>query len=214
MGKLVPDYILNEAIGRLPKIDLLWENINATNDDDGLNPFEGSVDLPSADYDYFEVVFFRGFETQIVCRVCRDAGAIAEYFTVDADEIHRIYRNVSVNVEEAMMYFGDGNDEATDWRGSGGTATSNTILVPYRIYGIKGVNEGFVTSSFTIDGVSYTFIDGMTWSDWCSSKYNTIGLYPTEENVVTDNSDTLADSADDPVAPSDAIVDGMAYVLL
>ena len=170
MEKLVPDYILNKAIGRLPKIDLLWENLNAINrDEDTLNPFDGYADLPSADYDYFEVVFFRAFESQVTCRVSRDAEALAEYFTVDADAIHRFYRTVSLDVVEETMHFGDGCDEATDWRGSGGTETDNTILVPFRIYGVKA-NDGLVTGSFTIDGVSYKFIPGMTSEMWRGSK--------------------------------------------
>lgn len=29
---------------------------------------------------------------------------------------------------------------------------------------------------FTIDGVSYQAEDGMTWAEWCASRYNTLGL--------------------------------------
>jgi hypothetical protein len=39
-------------------------------------------------------------------------------------------------------------------------------------------NEEFDSlTTFSIDGIQYSVIDGMTWADWCNSEYNTAGFY-------------------------------------
>ena len=43
-----------------------------------------------------------------------------------------------------------------------------------------------------IDDTTYTAKDGMTWSEWCSSSYNTIGAKVSGETIVSsDGSKTL-----------------------
>lgn len=44
---------------------------------------------------------------------------------------------------------------------------------------------------FTIDSVEYQAEEGMTWNEWCNSKYNTLGLfvgtgYDGTKNVIVD----------------------------
>lgn len=197
-------------------IDLLWENPNAVNDDDGLNPFEGSVDLPAADYDYFEIVFFRGFENTVSVRAYGGNTTSAEYWMVDARGLHRCYRFVSVNADEEKVYFSEGTDETNDfYSGGGGTEHSNTILVPYLIYGIKGVNKSIVEGKFTIDGEEFTFVKGWDWGKWCESQYNTIGLYATADYVMGDGGNsTLGLAGVGAVDTRESIIDGGNYELL
>lgn len=40
---------------------------------------------------------------------------------------------------------------------------------------------GAPTITFTIDGVEFTAAEGMTWGEWCDTKYNTIGAYVKSE---------------------------------
>ena len=45
---------------------------------------------------------------------------------------------------------------------------------------VRNVSEEI---TFTIDGTSYTALEGMTWAEWCESEYNTIGLWVGDDVV-------------------------------
>lgn len=63
--------------------------------------------------------------------------------------------------------------------------------------------------SFKIDGVSYQADEGMTWSEWCDSSYNTGGYYVRYDNI-TDGSWVVCDRAGT-VTPTSVISSGTSY---
>lgn len=70
----------------------------------------------------------------------------------------------------------------------------------------------FIT--FTVDGISYTAVPGMTWSDWCSSEYNMsnndIGV--DEYNEIVGGSGNVFDpNSRRQVLVTDLILEGTAY---
>ena len=69
------------------------------------------------------------------------------------------------------------------------------------------------TTSFTIDGVRFSFDEGMTWEEWISSDYNTLGLVNYTYYIGGAEMTWLNTTEGGVVLPSDTIeVDG-SYVL-
>lgn len=65
--------------------------------------------------------------------------------------------------------------------------------------------------SFTVAGTEYKAVEGMTWTEWCDSEYNTDGYYidgtfvrPIAGIVVTNANSNI-------VSPSSTIINGYAY---
>ena len=81
-------------------------------------------------------------------------------------------------------------------------------------------NEPFSIITFTIDGVSYTAIEGQTWGDWVEEHSDEfqVGGHPAVSNGITKKPDgmvavcTLTGGMRSPVNTTDIIVDGYAYV--
>lgn len=72
------------------------------------------------------------------------------------------------------------------------------------------VIEGLVKLiSFTINGTSYQAEDGMTWSEWCDSDYNTIGA-TVEDNRISYQGH-IATSYGEFVSSSSVIIGAEAY---
>lgn len=65
--------------------------------------------------------------------------------------------------------------------------------------------------SFTIDGVEYKAKEGMTWTEWVDSEYNTIGACIIAENLYIPN-DTNGYNNVNNAESSDIIVSGLSYI--
>lgn len=72
--------------------------------------------------------------------------------------------------------------------------------------------------SFTIDGETYYFEDGMTWKQWCDSEYNIDNTYYYDNYYVNSTLKvgyiTTTTNNYQPIPPTDAIIDGQAYKIL
>lgn len=91
---------------------------------------------------------------------------------------------------------------------TGGVDATNTSL----IYHLKSGAKQIIT--FTIDGVSYQALSGMTWGEWVESEYNT-GGYSNHENLDTiqlNNNYIVYDSENSSVSKSEQIIDGYSYI--
>lgn len=203
-------------------IELLWMNSNPINtDDDSLNEFESAeINFEAKKCDIVEAVFLVGIEEEITVRVHRGASsARASYFKFTQDGVEEYRRIISVNWSNAIIYINNCDLIGTSFDGQGGgSSIQNNRLVPLRIYGIKGVDTSSFDEGFNISGYgTFSFMDGMTWSDWCNSPYNTINLYLNHDlwAIKHDESDsTLGYSDGTYVDPDDNIeVDGQ-YELL
>lgn len=65
---------------------------------------------------------------------------------------------------------------------------------------------------FTLEGVEYTAIKGMTWAEWCDSKYNTAGCtYEGDEALFTEIGDCIIDATGEYQTPTTVIVGGAVY---
>lgn len=210
-------------------IDLLWENPQCFDDDDAPIPFPSQeVPLPNADdYDFFDVVFckninettslrlYSGYHAQANAEswdiVLTGAGAIyrekrTAYIALDNNEEPIGVRISGGRIEE--LVFGEGHSQTQD----------DTVLIPYRIYGIKGVNKQSVASLFTLiiggEAEMLTFMPGMTWGEWCASKYNTFGLSINSDGEVRYEADDSFVSFDGVVQKSDFLITaGAEYTL-
>lgn len=125
-------------------IDLLWQNNNAIDSDDCLISFEGgSLDVGCSDYDFVELVLLAGTENAITAKI--PAGVIGtrvSNVTFSQTEIREFYRACEVDWEDGIVYIPNCIMIGTSLDGQGGgSSTMNDCLVPYRIYGIKGVND-------------------------------------------------------------------------
>jgi len=72
---------------------------------------------------------------------------------------------------------------------------------------IKGTSETLIT--FYISGAEHTAVSGMTWAEWCDSKYNTEGYF-CDDSAVCTTGGTLAINMS-PVIATDVIIDGGEY---
>lgn len=68
---------------------------------------------------------------------------------------------------------------------------------------------------FTIDGVTYECEANQTWSAWCSSSYNTLGLFVDEGYIYYENGDSIKTlySGDSPVNNYDLVDKDKTYYL-
>lgn len=89
-----------------------------------------------------------------------------------------------------------------------GTEIKPNDTIMYDRYGLQPCIIIPTTSTFTIDGTSYEFEEGMTWADWVDSSYNTdefavfdsviskIKYYASGRRILID-SDTVVQSTDE-----------------
>lgn len=71
------------------------------------------------------------------------------------------------------------------------------------------------TITFTFNGVTYSALRGMTWAEWCDSKYNTIGLYIGDDGtVLTPNGNTIGTANYDyvDITGDMVIIEGETYM--
>ena len=59
--------------------------------------------------------------------------------------------------------------------------------------------------SFNIELTTYQAEEGMTWTQWCASPYNTDAFYVDAQNVMSSDGRTVFDAITGPVSPSDTI---------
>jgi hypothetical protein len=88
------------------------------------------------------------------------------------------------------------------------TALDNIIAIQEELIG---------TITFTFNGVTYSALRGMTWAEWCDSKYNTIGLYTWDDGtVLTPNDNTIGTANYDYVDITGdlVIIEGETYMEL
>ena len=80
----------------------------------------------------------------------------------------------------------------------------------WAFWGYSGDISKITLISFTIAGTSYQAEEGMTWTEWCASSYNTDGYFITSNYIVTKNEEyRVASSA----TPTDIITSGTNYNL-
>ena len=82
--------------------------------------------------------------------------------------------------------------------------------------GIIAIQEeliGPVLITFTLGGTEYQAEDGMTWAEWCDSKYNTGGYYvsTSADHVCHPNENNVGTQEGQYVCSGDAILSGHAY---
>lgn len=68
--------------------------------------------------------------------------------------------------------------------------------------------------NFTIEGTSYQAEEGMTWSEWCNSDYNTGGYRISTNNIVSSSGSGVTDSSNVAVYYTDKIVANATYKVL
>ena len=86
------------------------------------------------------------------------------------------------------------------------TALDNIIAIQEELIG---------TITFTFNGETYSALRGMTWAEWCDSKYNTIGLYIGDDGcVLTPNDNSIATANNDylDITGDMVIIEGETYV--
>ena len=74
------------------------------------------------------------------------------------------------------------------------------------------IEEVVATINFTISSTSYTADDGMTWTEWVASAYNTDSWYIVSNQVQKDGAGGSY-AVINTVVPSDTIVDGGSYTV-
>ena len=80
----------------------------------------------------------------------------------------------------------------------------------WAFWGYSGDISKITLISFTIAGTSYQAEEGMTWTEWCASSYNTDGYFINTSNyIVTKDEENRVGSA----TPTDIITSGTAYNL-
>lgn len=180
------------VIGHVPKIDLLWENPQCFDDDDAPIPFPyQTIWLPNAgDYDFFDVVFCKNVDETTTGRIFNGVyDKTVQELIFGADYNGAAYTLVrermispSFDVDGTPNGMTIYNCSACEYKS--GTrvlaTTDDSYLIPWRIYGTKGVNKDRAASSFTLIAGSerqmLTFRKYSPWGEWCASKYNTFGL--------------------------------------
>ena len=185
-------YLEQDARDYVPKIDLLWENPQCFDDDDAHIPFpEQTIWLPNAgDYDFFDVVFCKNVDTTTTGRIFNGVyDKTVQELIFGADYNGAAYTlvrertiTISFDVDDTPNGMTIYSCSACEYKS--GTrvlaTTDDSYLIPWRIYGTKGVNKDRAASSFTLiagsERQTLTFRKGMTWREWCTSKYNTVGL--------------------------------------
>jgi hypothetical protein len=68
--------------------------------------------------------------------------------------------------------------------------------------------------SFTIEQTTYQAEEGMTWTQWCASSYNTDAFYVDGQYVMSSGGTTVYSAATGPVSPSDIIGVNNSYMLI
>lgn len=70
-----------------------------------------------------------------------------------------------------------------------------------------------VVINFTIDGTSYQADEGMTWTEWCGSSYNTAGYVASssDQSVIAPSGNSILDASWSVVNKSATITNGHAY---
>jgi hypothetical protein len=193
-------------------IDLLWEN-PWDSDEFG----EQEINIPNiGDYDIIEIAHRSNDASETTTRIPVGGygeGQLSHTAAGYGVSVHSRY--FWIDTESGIIGFGTGQfwgmypDEAVE------TRENSLSCVPFRIYGIKGVNKFIVYGKFTIDGEEFTFVKGWNWGKWCESQYNTIGLNWNSDYIKrNDGSSTLWLSGRSAVDPRDLIIDGARYELL
>lgn len=194
-------------------IDLLWENPWYSDE------FEAQeISIPNiGDYDIIEIAHRNNETYEATTRI--PVGGYGEGHLCFSSAGYGVLVNsryFGIDAESGIIGFGAGQfwkmlpEEAAE-AGENGYA-----CVPFRIYGIKGVNKSIVEGSFTIDSEEFKFIKGWNWRRWCESSYNTIGLTAYTGGVRHEESNsTLAlDGTGDGLSADNLIIDGGKYELL
>ena len=64
-----------------------------------------------------------------------------------------------------------------------------------------------VEITFKLYGAEYKAMYGMTWGEWCNTKYNTNGAYVANDGTVCDNTGFICYSkTNNPVLPNEQIL--------
>lgn len=80
---------------------------------------------------------------------------------------------------------------------------------------IISIQESLIgTIAFAVGGRASTALKGMTWSEWCDSQYNTIGLYVGDDGIVYDGEGDIMALDDVVQYGTTALVDGADYSAL
>lgn len=119
-------------------------------------------------------------------------------------------RELDAESREVDLTLVDGTPTLRLW------ASENSIGHPVRIYGIKGVSKKSVASLFNLvmgrEVERLTFMRGMTWGEWCASKYNTFGLSINSDGDVRLEADDSFVSFDGVIQKSDFLItEGAGY---
>lgn len=96
----------------------------------------------------------------------------------------KVLSGVKLNVETPDKYldgYNNGYNEGYAVGKSEGDGSAELEAIEAELDRIIGIQEALIIGAkitFTIDHTEYTADEGMTWAEWCNSKYNTIGVYP------------------------------------
>lgn len=80
----------------------------------------------------------------------------------------------TVGLVNSVYYIGGADMKSLRAAGTGNIVLPSDTVVIGGAYYMAAISEP--TTSITIDGVSFSFDEGMTWAEWISSDYNTLGL--------------------------------------
>lgn len=189
--------------------ELLWQNIDPTGE------FESqSIYVPHNAYDFVEIVHWSGdASTEASTRIATDGlceGGLT--LTMAGVGLYATSRGFRLIPNSHNIEFSKGWTWRIDPDGTSEHYEDDTACVPFRIYGIKGVDKTKVEGEFTIGGSPYKFVRGWKWGDWVYSKYNQQNI-KFKNNVVVSGSEMykLVLDAGETAKYSDLIVDGGEY---
>lgn len=93
------------------------------------------------------------------------------------------------------------------------TFTCTTVPTEALVFNVSWQDCNYITPptliSFTFNGTSYQAEEGMIWSEWCESEYNTIGLSYDSNFVTYGGMHVLVDNS--AVSPNVSIIANTAY---
>ena len=87
-------------------------------------------------------------------------------------------------------------------------AATNWAFFSNRIFGVTPA-----TITFTIDGTTYQAEEGMTWSEWCESSYNTNQKYTNLAGGISSSGGAFVHYNGTKVSTADTIISNASYTL-
>ena len=194
----------------LMRMDLLWENAAPTSE------FAAqTIELDLSEYSTIIMTFksYVSYDYKGITAIFKKGDAAVVCLNSTTSNINAGSLYAANRLIEGSSDSGITVGKAVYMIGTATAVTGNGSLLPYQIYGIKGIQSNLPNYiTFSIGGTSCTALEGMTWAEWVSSEYNTYssGTIGALGSVVSMGQYTLI-LADSVVSPTDIIINNGVY---